>query len=200
MGALMSVASDYEWPRPPEGGWTAEDLDRLPNLPPHTELIDGSLVFMSPQTDFHYLAIRLLEFRLLQAVPPELDIRCEMTVTLGRHNRPEPDVMVIRKQAVDGPRRTTFAPEDVLLAIEVVSAESVERDRMYKPLKYAQAGIPSYWRVESDGGKPVVYTFALEPASGCYVPVGIFHDTLTVSVPFPVSLDLADIDKNPFQP
>ncbi len=196
----MSMASDYEWPRPPEDGWTAEDLDRLPNLPSHTELIDGSLVFMSPQTDFHYLAIRLLDHQLWQAAPQELDIRCRMTVTLGKRNRLEPDVMVIRTEAAGDHATTTYLPEDVLLAIEVVSAESVERDRMYKPLKYAQAGIPSYWRVESDGGKPVVHTFALEPASGCYVPVGIFHDTLTVSVPFPVSLDLADIDKNPFQP
>ncbi|MET9382999.1 hypothetical protein ABZY09_18495 [Streptomyces sp. NPDC002928] len=23
---------DYEWARPPEGGWTADDLDELPNL------------------------------------------------------------------------------------------------------------------------------------------------------------------------
>ncbi len=195
----MSVASDYEWPRPPEGGWTAEDLDRLPNLPPHTELIDGSLVFMSPQTDFHYLAIRLLDHRLWQAAPPAYEIRSGMTVTLGKRSRLEPDVMVIRAEAVGDHATTTYLPEDVLLAIEVVSAESVERDRMYKPLKYAQAGIPSYWRVESDGCKPVVYTFALEPASGCYVPVGVFRDTLTVSVPFPVSIDLADIGKRPFQ-
>lgn len=37
----------YRWPVPPEGGWKADDLDRLPDLPPHTELIDGSLVFVS---------------------------------------------------------------------------------------------------------------------------------------------------------
>jgi len=29
--------------RPPEDGWTAQDLDRIPDLPPHTELIDGIL-------------------------------------------------------------------------------------------------------------------------------------------------------------
>ncbi|MDQ0763417.1 hypothetical protein QFZ32_003538 [Streptomyces canus] len=54
----MSAASDdgpgdeptYRWPIPPPEGWTADDLDRIPGLPPHTELIDGSLVFMSPQT------------------------------------------------------------------------------------------------------------------------------------------------------
>jgi hypothetical protein len=33
----------YPWPRPPEGGCTVDDLLTLPDLPPHTELIDGSL-------------------------------------------------------------------------------------------------------------------------------------------------------------
>lgn len=37
--------------RPPrEEGWFAQDLDRLPEAPRPTELIDGALVFpMSPQ-------------------------------------------------------------------------------------------------------------------------------------------------------
>ena len=32
MGAVMSVEPEYEWPRPPEGGYTADDLDRLLEL------------------------------------------------------------------------------------------------------------------------------------------------------------------------
>ncbi|GAA2559491.1 hypothetical protein GCM10010398_54720 [Streptomyces fimbriatus] len=32
----------YERPRPPVGGWTADDLDELPHPPPHTGPIDGS--------------------------------------------------------------------------------------------------------------------------------------------------------------
>ncbi|CAM5583904.1 hypothetical protein SFUMM280S_00712 [Streptomyces fumanus] len=40
--------AEYAWPRPPEGGWTADDLDRLPNLPPHTEL---SSLRSSPRSD-----------------------------------------------------------------------------------------------------------------------------------------------------
>jgi hypothetical protein len=41
------------WPVPPADGYTVDDLFTLPGLPPHTELIDGSLVFVSPQRDFH---------------------------------------------------------------------------------------------------------------------------------------------------
>lgn len=41
------------WPRrliPPADGFTADDLDRLPDLPSHTQLLDGNLVFVHPQT------------------------------------------------------------------------------------------------------------------------------------------------------
>ncbi|MFI9415012.1 hypothetical protein [Nocardia gamkensis] len=41
----MDLEPYPQWLRPPPGGFVAEDLDRLPDLPPHTELIDGSLVF-----------------------------------------------------------------------------------------------------------------------------------------------------------
>src|SRR5690606_19564474 len=112
MGAIMSAArdygldDDYEWPRPPAGGWTADDLDELPNLPPHTELIDGNLVFVSPQTTFHMRAIRLLDHALFEQAPEEFEVYREFTVTLNDRNRPEPDVLIARAGADTGPKRT----------------------------------------------------------------------------------------------
>lgn len=189
----MSVEPEYEWPRPPEGGYTADDLDRLPNLPPHTELIDGSLVFVSPQAYFHMRAIRVLEKHFLRCAPPEVEVIREMTVTLGRANRPEPDVMLVRAEAVTGPDQTSYRPEDVILAAEVVSPDSVDRDRDTKHRKYAAAGIRHFWRVENDGGRAVVYTFELEPATLTYAPAGVYHDELKVTVPFPVDIDLSEV-------
>ncbi|MGW4542777.1 Uma2 family endonuclease [Streptomyces chartreusis] len=185
---------DFEWPRPPEGGWTADDLDRLPNLPPHTELIDGSLVFVSPQTNFRSRAIRLLDNALLGQVPDELDVIREMTIKLNKRNRPEPDVLVFRADADTGPKQTWYRPEDVVIAVEVVSEDSEERDRDVKPRKYAQAGIPHYWRVEENEGLPVVYVYEIDPATQSYCLVGIFHDKLRLTVPFPIDIDLTAID------
>jgi Uma2 family endonuclease len=42
------------------------------------------------------------------------------------------------------------APDLVALAIEVVSTGSERTDRWFKPLEYARAGIPWFWRVEPD--------------------------------------------------
>ncbi len=196
MGALMSVVPEHEWPCPPPGGYTADDLDRLPNLPPHTELIDGSLVFVSPQTAFHDRCMLVLQNRLLQSAPPDLDVFREMTITLGERNRPEPDLVVVRAEAAsDLTKTTSFQPEDVLLAVEVVSPDSEARDRDAKPLKYAAAGIPHLWRVENVNGKPVVYVFELEPATHTYAVTGIHHDELKVSVPFQVEIDLTAVNR-----
>ncbi|WP_320773597.1 Uma2 family endonuclease [Streptomyces sp. CRN 30] len=189
------LGDDYQWPRPPEGGWTADDLDELPNLPPHTELIDGSLVFVSPQTNFHALAIRLLDNALLAQAPEGLKVMPQMTVRLDGRNRPEPDVLVFQADAYQGPGQTWYGPEDVVIAVEVVSKESEARDREVKPRKYAQAKIPHYWRVEQNDGLPVVYAYELDPATKSYGLLGIFHNRLKLTVPFPVDIDLTAIDR-----
>ncbi|MFD5712059.1 Uma2 family endonuclease [Streptomyces pharetrae] len=192
----MSVApkaSTPSWPTPPEGGWTADDLDRLPNLPPHTELIDGSLVFVSPQTIFHERAIDFLKWQLQSVAPADFEVFREFTIDLDRQNRPEPDVVVVREEVVEDPGQTRFPADAVVLAIEVVSEDSVSRDRETKPLKYARAGIPHYWRVEGEQGRAAVHVFELEPTTGTYTSTGIFRDRLKVDVPFPADLDLTRI-------
>lgn len=181
------------WPIPPAGGWTADDLDTLPNLPPHTELIDGSLVFVSPQTRFHLRAVNFFERQLESLVPDGLEVLREFTIDIDSQNRPEPDVIVVPEEDYEDPHQTRLPADSVRLAIEVVSPESVARDRGTKPLKYSGVGIPHFWRVEHKDGRAVVYVFELEPATRKYVATGIFHDRLKVSVPFPIDLDLTEI-------
>ncbi|MFC9156337.1 Uma2 family endonuclease [Streptomyces bauhiniae] len=191
----MSVApkaSTPAWPTPPKGGWTADDLDQLPNLPPHTELIDGSLVFVSPQTFFHSRVVSFLEWQLQSVAPVELEVVREFTIDIDHQNRPEPDVVVARTDVV-APEQTRFPAEAVVLAVEVVSEESTSRDRETKPMKYARAKIPHFWRVENERGRAVIHAFELEPTTGSYTSVGIFRDRMKVEAPFPIDLDLTRI-------
>lgn len=184
---MTAAFPEWFYPGPP-GGWTADMLDHLPpDAPKHVELIDGSLILMSPQTAFHMWVLRLLERRL---TPPEhLAVAREMTVTLGLRQRPEPDILLVERSAVHD-SVTSFKPEDVHLVIEVVSDESRERDRTTKPIKYSNAGIKHFWRVEKEDAKPVVYTFELDPAARAYVPTGIHRKRLQVDIGFPVDIDL----------
>ncbi|WP_030161983.1 hypothetical protein [Streptomyces sp. NRRL S-244] len=133
------LESAYRWPIPPTAGWTGDDLDLLPDLPPHTELIDGSLVFRSPQTLFHMRTVGFINHRLEALIPPGLEVM---------------------------------------------------RDRHSKPLTYARAEIPHFWRLENNDGRAVVYVYELDPATKAYVATGIFRDRLKVAVPCGIDLDL----------
>ncbi|MFB6787783.1 Uma2 family endonuclease [Streptomyces olivaceus] len=190
-----SVEHRGQWPVPPVDGYTVDDLFTLPDLPPHTELIDGSLVFVSPQRRFHYLVINLLFSGLSDSVAPAFSVEREMTILLDRRNGPEPDVSVVRAEAVTGINQTSFRAEDILLAVEVVSPESESRDRTTKPQKYAAAGIPNYWRVEQGGtdGRPVVHVYELDPVTKTYVHVGMHRDRIKVDAPHPIDIDLTGV-------
>ncbi|MEV0151069.1 MULTISPECIES: Uma2 family endonuclease [unclassified Nonomuraea] len=183
----MDELPDWLYPGPPDG-WTADMLDRLPpNAPRGVELIDGALVWMPSQTGSHLLTVRLLEQAL--SVPAEFAVARGMTVTLDHRQRPRPDLLVVRRQALTLTART-FVPEDVHLVAEVASEASLDRDRTTKPSKYSDAGIKYFWRVEEENDQPVVYTFELEPVVKAYVPTGIHRKRLETFVGFEVDIDL----------
>ena len=121
MAEQCAVLDGFEshWLIPPACGYFAADLDTIPGLPRHTELIDGSLV---------------------------------------------------------------------------VSPDSCVRDRVRKPLLYAEAGFRVFWRMESENGRPVVYSYELDPATKTYVPTGIHRGRLIASWPFPIDIDLDAIE------
>ncbi|AUG80103.1 restriction endonuclease [Kitasatospora sp. MMS16-BH015] len=189
----MSSLPDWMYP-PREEGWYAEDLDRLTEAPRHTELIDGALVFMmSPQRSWHSRVVSALTFALEAQAPEELEVEREMTIRLDRRNRPEPDLVVAKAEY--RPNRTWFDPSEVLLVVEVVSPESEHRDRTMKPRKYAEAGIPSYWRIEHEVEQVVAYVHELDDAVGAYGSPQVYQRRLERKVPFPLTLELDQLER-----
>lgn len=185
-----------EWMIPPVDGFTADDFLAMPDLPPHTELIDGSLILVSPQRAFHALVTEVLVVGLRRTVPETLRVRREMSVVLDKRQCPEPDVTVIDARAELGLGQTSYQGGDVLLAVEVVSPESRERDRRRKPQLYAQAGIRDFWLVEQTADyHPIVHVHELDALTGAYVLTGIHHDRLKLSTPFTIDIDLTEVDR-----
>ncbi|WP_149180255.1 Uma2 family endonuclease [Streptomyces sp. TRM49041] len=182
-----------EWLYPPrDSGWEADDLDRIPNLPRHTELIDGALIFMMcPQRSWHDRVIRRLTAALEDLAPTGHTVEAQMTVRLSTKSRPEPDV-VAAKVAYD-PDRTCFLPDEVDLVVEIVSEESRERDRETKPFKYARAGIRHFWRIEEEHGLPVLHSYELDDTTRVYVATGIHRERIKTAVPFDLDIDLAGL-------
>lgn len=178
-------------PMPPQDGFTADDLDRIPDLPPHTELIDGNLVLVSPQKRFHLRMLRSLELQMLEQLPPHLVVERELTVVMGERQRPEPDLVLIQADDPDDMDITRVMADQVHLAVEVVSPESKIRDWERKPEIYAEAGIPHFWLIErGEGAEAIAYVYALDPVHSKYVMTGIHQGRLKASAPCDLDLEL----------
>ena len=179
-----------EWMCPPRvEGWLADDLDHLPEAPRHTELIDGTLVFMMfPRRVWHGRVVTALQSALTEHAPAGVETEWAMTIRLDDRTRLEPDILV--SAAPYEPDRTFYPPDQVVLVVEVVSLESAYRDRMVKPRKYAEAGIAHFWLVEDADGSPVVHAHELNEPTRSYVLTAIHRHELHTTMPFPLKLDL----------
>ncbi|WP_158071902.1 Uma2 family endonuclease [Kitasatospora sp. CB01950] len=105
-----------------------------------------------------------------------------------------PDVVVHDESGLDVRTMDTLPLRSVLLAVEVVVPATRSTDRFRKPAQYAEAGIPSYWRVErGDNDLPVVHEFRLDDAQGVHLPVAVHEGLLRTDLPFPVEIDLKQL-------
>lgn len=87
-------------------------------------------------------------------------------------------------------------PEDVLLAVEIVSPGPRRTDRFAKPGEYAAAGIPAYWRIEQDPVRVYAYRLAARPGPSGerqYELVTTGDTVIEVDQPFPIKLPVAAI-------
>jgi hypothetical protein len=70
----LADLEDVTWPRPPPEGFTAGDLDIIPGMPEHVELIDGALVFPARQYSYHSHLISRLSMVLGEQAPEHLHV------------------------------------------------------------------------------------------------------------------------------
>lgn len=97
-----------------------------------------------------------------------------------------PDVVVIADELVEANVPRVDATE-VALTVEISSPGSVMRDRVTKPVEYAQAGIPHYWLIDVE--EPATLTGYLL-VDGCYEIVAQVTDEARLSGPAPVTVDV----------
>jgi Uma2 family endonuclease len=125
---------------------TAEEFVAVPVVEGvRIELEEGSLVVMAAaQMMWHTMTARRIEawFRAQGHFAER-----EVGVVVGPRSVPAPDVSVFHRPVTEL-RRSQFPAEDVRCVVEVVSPESTRRDRVTKPVIYAEAGIPEFWLVE----------------------------------------------------
>jgi Uma2 family endonuclease len=104
------------------------------------ELLDGLIVEMSPQSPAHSTVLRRLMRHF--AATPRWWTQVQSPIEVRPDSEPEPDLAVL-----DAEPSADEHPRTALLVIEVaVSSQLV--DRNVKAIRYAQAGIPTYWLVD----------------------------------------------------
>ena len=152
------------------------------------ELIDGELIRKMPKSPLHSLALLLL-VKWLREVFGYLHVAQEVSIDLGSRlnatNEPEPDMIVLRRSAVEF-RRENPGPPDVLL-VAAVSATTQDYDLGAKAALYASAGIAEYWVVDVGNMRIVVHR---EPAGERYGSIVAYAADEAVT---PLAADSASI-------
>jgi Uma2 family endonuclease len=117
----------------------------------HAEWVDGEIVLMSPSSVRDLRLIQFL-FDLVRAfvVPHQLGEVFIHGLIMRLASYPsgrEPDLLFLAAEHADRLKDTYLdGPAD--LAVEIVSPDSVERDRGEKFAEYEAGGVPEYWQVD----------------------------------------------------
>jgi Uma2 family endonuclease len=173
---------------PLHGGWTVEDLDRLPDDGLQYELLDGVLVVSPAPVPLHQDFAFELARALRDARPDHmkvyiapLDYRWDATKSA------QPDVLVVLREDVG--EKNIARP--LLLAVEVLSRSGRGKDLEMKRELYERTGVASFWVVDPD----VPSLTAYDLVDGAYVEVakGAGDEPVSVRHPFPVTIVPADL-------
>ena len=108
-----------------------------------TELLDGVIVSMAPQSPLHASGVTWVDRRLREVLPADTILRVQMPFIAGTTSVPEPDIAVVPGDQYDYVDRH---PSTALLLVEV-SVSSPAQDRLTKAPIYAAAEVPNYWLV-----------------------------------------------------
>jgi Uma2 family endonuclease len=172
------------------GHWRFDQLDALPDDGRRYEVVDGLLVVSPPPTFWHQVVNAALLRQLSAQAPRDWHVLFELGLPLGTDGR-VPDLSVVSVHAPGGPAAPLPGPEHVGLVVEVVSPSSRKTDRFAKPGEYAEAGIPLFWRVETE---PDLRLVAYRLGSGAYEQVAAVDDVGSAPAPWgPAHVDLDSV-------
>ena len=172
------------------GDWRFDQLHVLPDDGRRYEVVDGLLVVSPPPTFWHQAVGAALLRQLSEQATDGWRVLLELGLPLGTDGR-VPDLSVVSARAPLRPGAPLPGPEHVGLVVEVVSPSSRKTDRFAKPGEYAEAGIPLFWRVETE---PDLLVVAHRLTDGAYEQVALVEGAGSAPAPWgPVRLDLTEL-------
>ncbi|MFL1376063.1 MULTISPECIES: Uma2 family endonuclease [unclassified Nocardiopsis] len=170
----------------PERLLTTDDLEHFPDDGRRYELADGRLDVSPAPKPLHTRASYRLGFHLGLSSGGEFEIHESPGIDLNgdRTRHRLPDLAVFD---VPLPESGYFSVPP-LLAVEVVSPDSVLRDNHTKRIEYAAFGVPAYWVINPLADKVGLVELRLE--GGQYREVVQAHGEDVFATDFPFALSL----------
>jgi Uma2 family endonuclease len=139
----------------------------------HAEWVDGKAIIFMSTTDIHATVILFLA-RLIADFCDEFGLGRVLLAPYGMRLRAdgpfrEPDLMFVAANHRDRITRAGIqGPADIV--IEVISDDSVARDRAEKFYEYQEGGVPEYWIYDPRPGKERADFYRLGE-TGKYEPI-----------------------------
>lgn len=172
----------HEHARPTLPRMTFEEFLALDDETTMSEWVDGEVIVMSPAAERHQelilflaqtLGLYIQVHNLGRILLPPFAMKLE-AAKRGR----EPDLIFVGRDRTHLIQRTYLnGPAD--LAVEIISPDSIGRDRGEKFVEYERAGIKEYWLIDPDRESAEFYQLG---ADGRYraaaTPDGIFRSNI----------------------
>ena len=137
------------------------------------ELLDGTLVEMTPISPEHMNAVNWLNMHFARAAQGwVVSIQNALSIRGDERSLPQPDVALLPAD-----RDSRALPDAALLVIEV-AVTSQRLDREIKAAKYALTGVPEYWIFDVTAGRVEVRR---EPVGGEYRELRIYGAGETIT-------------------
>ncbi len=163
----------------PKGMYTYEDYLKLPNDGKRYEIIEGVLYVANAPSFQHQHTVHQLDRQIGNFVSEHTlgyVIPAPFEVHLSAISRPvQPDITFIRTERISAHSLQIFegAPD---LIVEVLSPESIRRDRVIKFTVYEAVGVTEYWIANPNARTVEVYILS----HGEYASLGEFKETETI--------------------
>jgi Uma2 family endonuclease len=167
-----------------------EEFVDWPETTQPVEVVDGRVIVNPSPAGPHHYAVNWLATLLGDACPNDcvaIGSSWDWVLSRAPLRVRQPDVVVVRREQL----RHARLESPPLLAVEVVSPESRERDLVTKRREYAEAGLAWYWLVSLD----VPQVLVLRNDGGVCVDHASARadERLAVAEAFPVDLAPADL-------
>ncbi|MFF0015735.1 Uma2 family endonuclease [Streptomyces sp. NPDC005374] len=171
---------------------SVEDFEELERRAPETvrlEYVHGKLE-VKAMPDGNHRSIYMWLLRQFLAQRPDLDLTPESGVKAEayRKGRARTDAALVPVDHFRGHGEWSQA-NGILLALEITShdRDTNQRDRIDKPVGYAEADIPVYLLIDRDNHTVVVHN---EPKEGRYQQSPSYPWGATIQLPSPVDITL----------